>query len=293
METSIMIGFPYNESFNMRKLIFFHFSDLRACFYPAKVVFFSFKAIRRSNFICTFAPNMSNFYFQFKQFTVYHDLCAMKVGTDGVLLGAWTDVSGAQHILDVGCGSGLIALMLAQRCNAEIDAIDLDENACRQTRKNIKLSPFSQAIQVIHGDFLVYHPDKKYDLIVSNPPFFVNSLKSPDRQRSLARHTDDLPFDQLLKHSAQLLSSHSRIALIAPFEQLNFILSISEEHSLYMVRKTLVRSIARRPPKRVLLEFSNMQNSLQENELNIESSVGKFSEEYVALTKDYYLKITE
>jgi tRNA1Val (adenine37-N6)-methyltransferase len=215
----------------------------------------------------------------------------MKVGTDGVLLGAWADISNAQRILDVGCGSGLIALMLAQRSQVRIDAIDLDENAYRQTIRNIELSPFHQQVKAIQGDFLDYHPNYHYDLIVSNPPFFVDSLKPPDGQRALARHTDDLPFDRLMEHSSKQLSDRGRLSLIFPVSEWDVIQSAAESYGLCLRRKTVVRPIENRPPKRILVEYSKHKGNVSENELVIEQAPKIYSEEFIALMEDYYLKI--
>jgi tRNA1Val (adenine37-N6)-methyltransferase len=142
---------------------------------------------------------MSNPFFHFKQFTIYHNLCAMKVGVDGVLLGAWADCRNAGYILDAGTGSGLIALMLAQRSNAIIHAIDIDENSCNQAEINFTNSPFHDRLSVEHISFQNYFPPVRYDLIVSNPPYFANSLKSPDKNRNLARHDEFLPIEVLIK----------------------------------------------------------------------------------------------
>ena len=165
---------------------------------------------------------MANPYFQFKQFTVWHDKCAMKVGTDGVLLGAWTSVENTRSILDVGCGTGLISLMLAQRCQAIIDALDIDPAACMQARENADRSPFGQRLQVIHRPFAdcvtEFAGIRQYDCIVSNPPYFINSLKCPDKQRNQARHTDTLSLDELISGSKQLLSPGGRLCLILPFD---------------------------------------------------------------------------
>ena len=144
---------------------------------------------------------MANPYFQFKKFTVWHDKCAMKVGTDGVLLGEWASTERCQRILDVGTGTGLIALMLAQRSTAILDAIDIDSDACLQAQENIAKSPFANRIQVYQTSLSEYMPDEniKYDLIVSNPPYFIDSLKCPDTKRNLARHTDTLSLPDLLR----------------------------------------------------------------------------------------------
>ena len=139
---------------------------------------------------------MSNLCFEFKQFTVWHDKCAMKVGTDGVLLGAWANVESAKHILDVGTGTGLIALMLAQRTvQADVTAIEIDSMAAIQARENIAHSPWKNRITLFNCDFRYFHDDLKYDLIVSNPPYFVNALKCLDKQRNMARHTDLLYYE--------------------------------------------------------------------------------------------------
>ena len=133
---------------------------------------------------------MSNPYFQFKQFTVWHDKCAMKVGTDGVLLGAWTSVESAHRILDIGTGTGLVALMLVQRSlpDANIVALEIDEAAVGQARENIIRSPWKERVEVVQADFRKYRSSDKFDVIVSNPPYFVDSLECPDRQRTAARH---------------------------------------------------------------------------------------------------------
>ncbi|MDR0892473.1 MAG: methyltransferase, partial [Mediterranea sp.] len=151
---------------------------------------------------------MSKPYFQFKQFTVWHDKCAMKVGTDGVLLGAWASVAGARRLLDVGTGTGLIALMLAQRCDADarLVALDIDALAVEQARGNVAASLWSDRIEVLEADFKQYHPDVKFDVVVSNPPYFTEALACPDPQRNMARHNDSLSYGKLLEGVAKFLS---------------------------------------------------------------------------------------
>lgn len=162
---------------------------------------------------------MSNPYFQFKQFTVRHDKCAMKVGTDGVLLGAWAPVQNAKYILDVGAGSGLISLQLAQRNPwASITSIEIDPAAAAQAKENIQSSPWSDRMEVICSDFRDYHAENKFDLIVSNPPYFVDALKCPDNQRCMARHTSELNYELLFGHSTHLLSEQGIISVIIPSE---------------------------------------------------------------------------
>ena len=233
---------------------------------------------------------MPNPYFQFKQFTIFHDQCAMKVGTDGVLLGAWTDCSSASHILDIGTGSGLIALMLAQRSGAAIDALDIDEGACRQTEFNVKNSKFKDRIHVIHSDLKDFTPNKKYDLIVSNPPYFSNSLQAPDKQRNLARHNHTLSFEKLIEKSANLLTENGMIALILPSDAGDIIHSCAVNNGLFLSRKTLVSPKLETPPKRVLVEYSKINKIPEISELYIEKKRHVYSEEFRKLTEEFYLE---
>ncbi|MCL1937975.1 MAG: methyltransferase [Candidatus Azobacteroides sp.] len=232
---------------------------------------------------------MSASFFRFKQFVISHDLCAMKTGTDGVLLGAWTHCADAAAILDVGTGSGLIALMLAQRSKGTIDAIDIDENAYKQAKINFAHSPFAEQVNAFHVDFLHYAPSHKYDLIVSNPPYFMDSSPSPYAARTTARHNCTLNLDELVQKSTELLSSNGRLSLIVPIGAFDLLQSITTLNNLYLTRKTVVRSLENRPPKRTLLEYSKQMNELDENEFFIENSNHTYSPEYIELTKSYYL----
>jgi tRNA1Val (adenine37-N6)-methyltransferase len=235
---------------------------------------------------------MPNSYFRFKQFTVQHGLCAMKVGTDGVSLGAWTDCFNAKNILDVGTGSGLIALMLAQRCNAQIEAIDMDENAYKQAIINFEDSPFRWRLKAFHSDFLSFSPSQTYDLIVSNPPYFSDSLKSPNPARNFARHTDELHLEDLVQKSKQLLSPTGRLSLILPFTSFDVIQEMAGQKNIYLSRKTIVRPLKHHLPKRVLLEFSMKKKEIELNDIFIEESRHIYSQEYIELTKDFYLDKT-
>jgi len=232
---------------------------------------------------------MSNPYFRFKQFTVYHDLCAMKVGVDGVLLGAWADCRNVKNVLDAGTGSGLIALMLAQRSDAHVHAIDIDENACKQAEINFNHSPFSNRLSIEQVDFQYFSSSVGYDLIVSNPPYFANSLKSPDKNRNLARHNDRLPLEVLINKSASLLNPQGKIAFILPFDLWEQAHSLAIENQLFLCRKSLVSSIRNQPPKRVLLEFSLTERGITENSFYIGEEKQTYSDEYRALTEDFYL----
>lgn len=236
---------------------------------------------------------MSNSYFSFKQFTIWHDKCAMKVGTDGVLLGAWAHVNNCRYILDIGTGSGLIALMVAQRSQAQIDAIDIDKSACEQTESNAGMSPFRERIRVWHLplDRFVPPGNRMYDLILSNPPYFTSSLKGSDTQRNLARHDESLTLEKLLQKSTTLLQPTGRIALILPFDKKAETESLAKQLKLHITRSTLVCPLPDAPPKRWLAELSAIPETLQESRLVIETSRHQYTEEYRALTKDFYLKM--
>ena len=161
---------------------------------------------------------MSNPFFKFKRFTVYHDRCAMKVGTDGVLLGAWTDVEGVRSVLDVGTGTGLIALMLSQRCDAAVQAIDIDEDAVIQARENVKNSPWPEQIEVRQEDVREFAETcgRRFDLIVSNPPYFTEKVMCPEQRRNAARHTEGLAFSELAAAVSALLAEQGRFSVVLP-----------------------------------------------------------------------------
>ncbi|GHT77525.1 tRNA1(Val) (adenine(37)-N6)-methyltransferase [Bacteroidia bacterium] len=213
----------------------------------------------------------------------------MKVGTDGVLLGAWTNCADAKSILDVGTGSGLIALMLAQRSEAQITAIDIDENACLQAQINFEASSFRDHLSVQSIALQTFPFSQKYDLIVSNPPYFVNSLQSPNVRRTKARHTGTLPFADLIRKSTQLLNPFGRLSLILPFNAWEEIHHLAQENKLFLTRKTLVSPLKNSPPKRLLLEFSKKQKPTEEAAFYLEEGQGKRSKAYKTLTEEYYL----
>lgn len=235
---------------------------------------------------------MPNSYFAFKQFTIHHDRCAMKVGTDGVLLGAWADVSSSQNVLDIGTGTGLIALMIAQRCDApHITAIDIDAEAVGQAAENVSLSPWKERVEVLLQDLRTYRPSRLFDTIVSNPPYFIDSLKCPDGQRNTARHTDTLPASSLISKAAELLTPEGRLSLILPFEQTPDIVRIAEGEGLHLSRHTAVVTRPGLPPKRSLLEFGKADRGCLESELTIELERHVYTDDYIALTGDFYLKM--
>lgn len=237
---------------------------------------------------------MATPFFKFKNFTVWHDKCAMKVGTDGVLLGSWATVSDSNRILDVGTGTGLIALMLAQRSNAIIEAIDIDEAACNQAKENIEASVFKDQIKVYCTSIQNYaaSTDQRYDLIVSNPPYFLNSLKGPDNQRNKARHNDTLPLSQLLNGSRKLLTPNGKVSLILPASQQDELNELLPSSRLFKTRETLILPTPQSAPKRILVELSaNQAKTCEKTQLIIEEGRHQYTNDYKELTKDYYLKM--
>jgi len=235
---------------------------------------------------------MPNDYFKFKQFTVFQDKCAMKVGTDGVLLGAWANCINAKTVLDIGTGTGLIALMIAQRCNAEIDAVEIDEHAVIQASENVANSLWNDRINVIHQSFqdFINHSERKYGLIVSNPPYFQNSLVAPDQKRANARHNSELQLDEIIAGATKLLTDDGILSVILPYiEGTLFILQASQK-GLYCNRQTKVLPKPGREPKRLLLEFMKTKKPLVEQEIIIElNKRHSYSDAYKNLTKDFYL----
>lgn len=218
----------------------------------------------------------------------------MKVGTDGVLLGAWVDTDHCQDILDIGTGTGLIALMMAQRTNAQIDAIDIEKSAFIQASENVSVSAFRNQIRVYHSSLGNYaeKTDKKYDLIVSNPPYFKQSLKGPDQQRNLARHTDTLPLEELVEESICLMKPTGRMAFILPAQNEPELEMIRKKQGLHLTKRLEVLPAPDAEPKRILVEFSFNQDRLTErDQLIIETGRHQYTPEYIRLTRDYYLKM--
>lgn len=234
---------------------------------------------------------MPNPYFSFKQFTVYHDRCAMKVGTDGVLLGAWADVDTARRVLDIGTGTGLISLMLAQRSNARIKAIDIDMDAVEQARSNVAASPWKDRIEVERQDICHFTSESLFDVIVSNPPYFVDSLKCSDGQRNTARHTDNLDFRDLIASVARLLHPEGVFSVIIPTDGKEHFLTIATSYGLHLSHQTLIHTTPVAEPKRALLAFKFSLNECITNDLIVELSRHVYSKEYIELTKDFYLRM--
>lgn len=236
---------------------------------------------------------MPNSSFAFKQFTINQDKCAMKVGTDAVLLGAWVMPNGSQNILDIGTGTGIIALMIAQKSKAHIEAIDIDEHAVLQARQNVLESKFKDQIAVSHISFqeFVKLANKKFNLIVTNPPYFEQSLKSVDVQRSSARHADVLPFEDLLDGVIRLLDPKGKFCLILPRIEAERFRELAEKRGLYLSKLLRIKSRPdKETEKRHLMQFEFTPSEFSENTLVIESGERHhYTPEYKELTKDYYV----
>ena len=233
--------------------------------------------------------------FQFKQFSVLQDQCAMKIGTDGVLLGAWTPIENPKSILDIGTGTGIIALMLAQRSNAtQIDALEIDENAYEQATDNFENSPWNDRLFCFHValDEFVDDPEDEYDLIVSNPPFYSEDFRSENEQRDLARFQEAMPFEDLIEAADLLLSENGIFSVIIPYKEEERFIELCAEVELFPVKVTRVKGSHKTPIVRSLLAFKRYELAvLVADELVIEINRHEYTDEYIELTKAFYLKM--
>ncbi|MFH1121106.1 MAG: methyltransferase [Bacteroidota bacterium] len=230
--------------------------------------------------------------FRFKQFVVDDAACPMKVGTDSVLLGAWAKLENSLSILDIGTGCGLLALMAAQRSEALITAIDIDPVANGSAAANFRISPWAgrltaRCIRV--QDFQNETEAGNFDHIISNPPFFINSLKAPDPERSNARHNDLLPIEDLVKAVVKLLSPEGRFSLILPVQESIVFTDLANVAGLFLVSVITVIPKTGKEANRMLLEFGMQQMNVETSALTIRDASGEFTTEYKKLTRDFYL----
>ena len=214
----------------------------------------------------------------------------MKVGTDGVLLGAWADIRPGYRVLDIGTGTGVIALMAAQRGAGHVTAIDIDAVAADQAARNVTGSDWGDRIDVVPCDIADYHTDVRFDRILSNPPYFRDSLRSPDMGRNTARHNDSLSYETLVSCSAKLLAEGGLLSVVLPFDAVNDFERCSQAAGLYLVRRTDVVTVIGHEPKRSLLAFGRVYVQPEMDVLNIRDEGGNESAEYIELVKDFYLK---
>ena len=236
--------------------------------------------------------------FQFKQFSVNQDQTAMKIGTDGVLLGAWTPIiNNPYNILDIGAGTGIISLMLAQRSFSEqIDAIEIEENAYEECVDNFENSPWADRLYCYHAgldEFVaeIEEIEEKYDIIVSNPPFYSEDYKTDNASRDLARFTDALPFDELIEAAYLLLSENGIFAVIIPFKEEEKFIALAKDFELHPFKITRVKGTPTTEIKRSLLAFTRIEQTPIIDELVIETARHQYTPEYIELTKDFYLKM--
>lgn len=230
--------------------------------------------------------------FQFKQFSIDDSNCAMKIGTDGCLLGAWADVTDSKSILDIGTGSGVIALMLAQRSIAEINAVEIDDDAFNQATINFKNSPWANRLSVSHSSIQEYIKgcEKKYDLIVCCPPYFVNSLKTTDKKRRLARHTDSLSFEELLSGTMRLLKTEGKFCTIIPADAVKIFCDIALIEGFFATKITEVFPKEEAPIIRTLLQLQRSRKKCISDSIAILDKEGKsYTSEYKKLTGGFYI----
>jgi len=232
---------------------------------------------------------LANTHFTFKHFTIHQDQTAMKVTTDACILGAYTDAQQAKNILDIGTGTGLLALMLAQKSEAKIEAVEIDKNAYNQTVMNVNASIFKDKIRVYHTsiqDFVTLHA---YDLIISNPPFFQNHLRSENQPRNNSIHTDALSFEDLLRAVLRLLSLHGTFVVLLPAYESSIFESLSISKGLYPQKKLTIRHRKDNKILRIITTFGRIKQEIINEELNIKNADESYSLDFQALLKDYYL----
>lgn len=229
--------------------------------------------------------------FRFKQFSVRHDRSAIKVGTDAVLLGAWTTYDGASRILDIGTGCGVLALIAAQRtATARIDGVELDTASAEEATENVRTSPWADRIRIHNMDVRRLSASDRYDLIISNPPFYAGEEASPDARKRVAKHSGELTFGELLGAADKLLNDDGRISVVLPLNRESDFLKEAGQLGLEPSRRCVVRYLEQRPPKRVMLQLRRGAQILIDEEIIVEVTAGDFALEYRALLSDLLLQ---
>lgn len=228
--------------------------------------------------------------FRFKQFEVNQEGCAMRINTDGVLLGALVQSNNPKKILDIGTGTGVIALMLAQRFSeAEIIGVEKDKSSAQTADSNFKNSHFSERLTSVHQDILDFETHTKFDLIISNPPFFINDLKNPDVRKGIARHTDLTFFEHLVFKSVKMLSDNGQIVLVLPLQQAELIHLLCEKEGLYRVGSIDICSFKDKDPFRRIVSYSKIEAQKQKTEFIVYDTPGVHSDEYRQVLKEFFI----
>ncbi len=238
---------------------------------------------------------MPNSYFRFKRFTIQQDRSVMKVCTDSCILGAWTAkrLQEAKRILDIGTGTGLLPIMLAQNSNAPIHCIELDHDSFKQAEKNIQESPWSDRIHIIEGDARHYSFQTKYDFIITNPPFFESDLRSPERKKNKAKHEESLTLDELISVISSCLLTNGAFSILLPFHRNDYFEKLASLNGFILHEKLTVRQTPGHTAFRCISLYGTKKpEKVILNELIIRNSEGKNSNEFAELMKDYYLSMT-
>jgi tRNA1Val (adenine37-N6)-methyltransferase len=241
-------------------------------------------------------PDMPNPYFQFKQFIIYHDRCAMKVTTDVCLFGAWCaeEMSNEPHeetknILDIGSGSGLLSLMIAQKNDCLIDAIEIDKEAAQQAKENIFLSPWKDNINLHHADALNFSFNQSYNVIVSNPPFYENEIESANKQKNVAHHSDGLKLSELFSLAKKQLAAQGSSYLLLPFKRKSEAEKILRREKLFIQKAVIVSQSVKHSPFRLMIKAGHTQMQIEEKHISITGLDQQYTPEFISLLKDYYL----
>lgn len=237
---------------------------------------------------------MSENSFRFRQFTVHQDKCAMKVGTDSVLFGSWVQPNYAKRILDIGTGTGILALMMAQKSEADIDAVDIDENAYLQSVENFKLSPWFQRLHSYHSSFQEFADrtdSQQYDLIIANPPYFHHASKPFGESRINARHNDALSFDELVAGVKKMLHPRGRLCVILPCKEGMEFMDKAQREGLFCHELVRIKTKADKVEKRLIIKFGFALGITSESEIIIQEEDGSFTNEYIELTRDFYFQL--
>lgn len=238
---------------------------------------------------------MANTFFQFKQFIIHQDRCAMKVCTDACMFGAYVaeQINNGQYvagqILDIGTGTGLLSLMLAQKTKATIDAVEIDEATFRQAKENFEKSPWPGQLNSIHSDVLAFYPEKKYDCIITNPPFFEGDLRSVNKKKNTAKHDSSLTLEQMLSVINRNLSPDGFFAVLLPFHRSSYFIEIVINAGYFLNEHLSIQHTKKHPFSRSILFFSHQKIIVAINELVIKNQGGEYTPEFLNLLKHYYL----